>query len=844
MKISIGKIITIYVTGLCCIFNANAKSSNIAYTDKNVRITVISDKTLRLEYSPNGNFVDNKSFVAVEREYDEVDFSQKERKGWVEIKTAGLKLKYKKGSGRFTKDNLTIESLQKDFPMVWHPEMQQKENLKGTYRTLDAADGTFLVYGENANDTIKIEDGLLARDGWTLIDDSNGLLFDNDPEWRWVEERKEQDVQDWYFMAYGTDYKAALKYYTLFAGKMPMIPRFALGYWWSRYWSYSDRELRDLVQRLHEYNFPLDVLVMDMDWHYTEQGKGGWTGWTWNRRLFPDPKKFLDYTEDKGLKVTLNLHPADGVASYEEQYKDVARDMGFDTSEGKTIPWISSDKPMVESVFKNILTPMEHDGVDFWWLDWQQGLYDSKIKKLSNTWWVSRIFYTQMENFTDKRPMIYHRWGGLGNHRYQVGFSGDTRISWKSLDFQPYFNSTSSNVLFGYWSHDLGGHFGDSIDPELYVRWMQFGVYTPIMRTHSTKDSRLNKEPWFFNQEICDALRQSVRQRYNLVPYIYTMCRKAYDEAVSLCCPMYYDYPKNEEAYTFKNEYMFGNNILVNPITAPMKGLYSDVKTWLPEGQWYELSSGAMLEGGKVVERNFSIDEFPVYVKAGSIVPMLQEDVMNLQDYDKYAYILAVYPGGEGVSSFNLYEDAGDSKDYSEAYSNTLLTSERMADKLVFTINKRTGSYEGMPSERKYVLKLVSSDVPSSVMMDGQPIDYTYSGDDFSVMIDLGKVSYSNQCRVEVTYDNNSKVNLNGLVGASKRIARAIEGLKYRDANICLFDELGNMGSLSEAVMYQPEELHRLTEEFWKSFNDLNGVLERQGLNEDNKNWFLKNIGL
>lgn len=823
--------------------NVGAKTGNVVYNDKNIRITLISDKTMRLEYSQNGNFVDNKSFIAVNREYDDVDYTIKERKGWIEIKTNSLKLKYKKDSGKFSKDNLSITSLEKNFPIEWTPGLSQKNNLKGTCRTLDGIDGDKWLFGDNKGETLKLEDGILSRDGWTLIDDSKGLLFDNDKDWQWVEERKEEDNQDWYFMLYGDDYKAALKDYTLFAGKMPMIPRFALGYWWSRYWAYSDSEMRDLVERMADYNFPLDVLVVDMDWHYTEQGKGGWTGWTWNRRLFPEPKKFLDYTEEKGLKVTLNLHPADGVASYEEKYADVAKDLDFNISEGKTIPWVSSDKPFIQSMFKNILTPMEKDGVDFWWLDWQQALYDSKIKNLSNTWWVSRIFYTQMANFTEKRPLIYHRWGGLGNHRYQVGFSGDAKISWESLDFQPYFNSTASNVLFGYWSHDLGGHLGDNIDPELYVRWMQFGTYSAIMRTHSTKDSRLNKEPWVFKQEVCDALRQSVRQRYNLVPYIYTMCRRAYEDGISLCCPMYYDYPKQEEAYSFKNEYMFGNNILVNPITAPMKDGYSDVKTWLPEGEWYELSSGAILTGGKVIERKFSLDEYPVYVKAGSIIPMLSDDVMNLNNYDDNGYVVSVYPGGTGTSSFNLYEDNGESKDYSKAYSTTLLTSERKDNKLTFTINKRVGSYDGMPDTRRYVLKILSSDAPESIYVNGNLMDYKYSGEDFSVVIDLGEVSYSEQCKVEVIYDVNSKSDFNGLAGATRRVAKAIEGLKYRNANICLYDELGNMGSLSEAAMYCPKELSTLTRNFWNSFNDLQGVLERQGLNEEDKSWFVKSVG-
>ena len=512
--------------GVLLSLRAQGEQQNIAYTDNNVRFTVISDGTLRLEYAPDGKFVDDKSFIAVDRLYPQVDYKLKTRGAWIEITTSKMKMRYKKDSGRFTNNNLIIEAVKGAFPFTWKPGMQQKGNLKGTYRTLDGMDGDTQtqtwVSDTKKGDKLKLEDGLLATDGWSLIDDSRGLLFDNDPDWDWAKERPANEGQDWYFMAYGHDYKQALKDYTLFAGKMPLPPRYAFGYWWSRYWLYSDKEFRNLIDNFHTYQIPLDVLVVDMDWHYTEKGKGGWTGWTWNRDLFPNPQGFLKYLKQNNVKVTLNLHPADGVAAYEEKYPEMAKDMGVDPATKQTIPWINSDKKFMKNMFKNILAPMEKDGVDFWWLDWQQGMFDSKMKNLSNTWWINYAFFSDMEQRRETRPMLYHRWGGLGNHRYQVGFSGDAVISWKSLDFQPYFNSTASNVLYGYWSHDLGGHIGSQIDPEMYTRWLQFGALSPIMRTHSQKGAKLNKEPWVFDKEYCDIIRETIRQRYVMAPYIYT----------------------------------------------------------------------------------------------------------------------------------------------------------------------------------------------------------------------------------------------------------------------------------------------------------------------------------
>lgn len=833
-----------FLQSASCILCAKAKVGNVAYKDETVRFIVITDGVIRMEYSPDGNFVDASSFVAVNRTYPDVDFEVKKRSGWIEINTARLGLRYKLNSGKFTSDNLEIASINKNVSFVWRPGTQQKMNLKGTYRTLDGRDGDIQsqdwIVDSELNSKLYLEDGLLSTDGWTLIDDSEGLLFDNDSNWSWVEERKGSNGQDWYFMAYGHDYKTALKDYTVFAGKIPLPPRFAFGYWWSRYWAYSDKEFRKLVNNFHTYQIPLDVLVVDMDWHYNESGKGGWTGWTWNRRLFPQPDKFLSDMKDSGLKVTLNLHPADGVAAYEDKYAPVAKDMGVNPMTKQIIPWISSDKRFMRSVFKNILSPMEDDGVDFWWLDWQQHMYDSKIKNLSNTWWLNYAFFSYMEKHSNKRPMLYHRWGGLGNHRYQVGFSGDVVASWKSLDYQPYFNSTASNVLYGYWSHDLGGHIGDNVDPELYVRWMQFGALSPVMRTHSTKNSNMNKEPWKFSAEYCEILRETIRQRYKLAPYIYTMARKSYDDGLSLCRPMYYDYPEEHEAYDFRNEYMFGDDILVAPITTPSEDGYATIKVWLPEGDWYEWYTGTILSGNQIIERRFSIDEYPIYIKSGAILPMYSEEVMNLNSNDE-PLVLTVFPGGKDDSSFIVYEDNGNDKKYATEYALTKISSWRGNSVQKIVIGKRVGQYDGMPDRRILRLKIYSALPPVSLSVNGKPVEYKYSGDEFVLYVDLLSSPCNEEKVITITYPNYN-VDFNGLYGAARRIAKSIEALKCRNAYLNLNEDFARMGSLAEAVTYNPDKIEILTSEFRRSFERLPDILKEQGLNETDANWFLRMV--
>lgn len=827
----------------CGCLDAQNLQKNIAYEDANVRFTVISDGVIRMEYAPDGKFVDDKSFIAVNRQYPAVDYKLKTRGRWVEIATSKMVMRYKKDSGAFSAENLSIVSAKGTLPFSWKPGVKQVENLKGTFRTLDGFDGEVQTQGyvrdSKPGEKIQLEDGLLAKDGWTLIDDSKGLLFNNDTDWEWAKQRPDNGGQDWYFMAYGHDYKAALKDYTLFAGQVPLPPRYVFGYWWSRYWLYSDREMRELVDNFHSYRIPLDVLVVDMDWHYTESGKGGWTGWTWNRDLFPDPAGFLKYLKDNDLKITLNLHPADGVAAYEEQYPALAKDMGIDPASKQTIPWVNSDKRFMTNIFKDVLTPMEKEGVDFWWVDWQQDIFDSKMKNLNNTWWINYAFFSQMERTRDVRPLIYHRWGGLGNHRYQLGFSGDATATWKSLDYQPYFNSTASNVLYGYWGHDIGGHIGNHIDPELYVRWMQFGAFSPIMRTHSQKNAGMNKEPWVFDTEHSSIIRQTIRQRYEMAPYIYTMARKAYDEGLSLCRPMYYDYPEDSEAYDFRNQYMFGDDMLVAPITAPGQDGYATLKVWLPEGEWYEMPTGTLLQGGQVVERSFALDEYPIYVKAGAVLPMYTDEVMNLSGNDE-TVVVTVFPGAK-AGAFQLYEDNGNDKDYASAYATTALSASCSGREQTIVVGRREGRFDGMEAARKLQVKILPAQAPQSVTVDGRAVDYDYVGEEFAIIVDLGEVPNDQETVVKITYPAET-ADMNGLLGATRRMARAMEGLKYRDAGIIFKEEFGRMGSLSEAVMYMPGEMPRRVGEFWTSFRNLPQVLQRQGLNEEHTKWFLKSV--
>ena len=651
----------------------------------NARFTVLTPQLIRMEWSAENKFEDHASFVFINRRLPVPAFSNQITNSGhtLTIQTAALTLSWTPESPEsgFTAANLTMRLSVDGAPVTWQPDMHDPENLQGTTRTLDGA------LGSKTHEPIG--EGLISRSGWALVDDSTRPLFDSADfrflegersPWPWVMERPADEAPgkyvDWYFFGYGHDYRKALGDYVRVAGRIPLPPRFAFGSWWSRYWAYSDQEVDELVKGFHENSTPLDVAVIDMDWHINHeqlQAMGetdqsgqdlGWTGYSWNKLLFPDPDAFLRKLHDEGLKVTLNLHPASGIEPWEQAYPAMAKAMGINPSTKQYVPFDPTNKTWATNYFNLVLHPLEKQGIDFWWLDWQQQPTTS-MPNVNPTWWLNYIHFTDQQR-EGKRPLLFHRWGGLGNHRYQIGFSGDTISVWPSLAFQPWFTATAANVGYAYWSHDIGGHMPGVVNPELFTRWVEFGAFSPILRTHTTKNPDSERRIWAYPEPYSAILRATYQLRYALEPYIYTEARRTYDTGVAFLHPLYYDWPEADAAYTSKGEYIFGSQMLAAPVTEPVdavSGLAGET-IWLPEGEWIEWPTGKHFTGPISVDRSFSIDQIPVYVRAGAIVPM-QPAMLYTGQKAVDPLIVTVWPLASGsTSSYSLYEDSGVSVQY------------------------------------------------------------------------------------------------------------------------------------------------------------------------------------
>lgn len=774
----------------------------------NARFTVLTDRLIRMEWAGDGKFEDRASLAIVNRDLDVPSFTASKKAEGVTIKTKSVTLVYN-GGGKFNADNLSVNFKMNGKAVKWAPGMEGKGNLKGTTRTLDRITGrsskstlSYLDRGsEGTTSPVELEDGILSRDGWVIVDESERhVLEKNDSDWgEWIAERPEGDRQDLYIFAYGHDYKAALKDFTKVAGNIPLPPKYTLGYWWSRYWVYTDKELLEIAAELREHNVPSDVFIIDMDWHLTWKKDGkhvfmdefdqrrGWTGYTWNHMLIENPEGLLHDLHAMNYKTSLNLHPASGIQPYENCYNEFVKDYLSRTSDydgpkdyvyGKNpyifkgndrsfaregyrapVPLRMSQQAWVDAYFNSVIRPLEKQGVDFWWLDWQQWIEDKYVSGLSNTFWLNWTFFNdkvRQSAYQGKdadRPLIYHRWGGLGSHRYQLGFSGDTLDEWSVLEILPYFTATASNVGYGYWGHDIGGHWQQAphyTDPEMYTRWLQYGVFTPIFKTHSTRSEYLERKIWCYPSHY-EYMKEAIELRYDLTPYIYDAARQAYESGVSMCRPLYYEYPEVQKAYDIDQEFFFGDNILA---TVLCQAMGADGKTerqmWFPAGNdWYDMAHFKMMKGGSNAKLYYTIDQNPWFVKAGAIIPMAAADIQDLQNGNDDLRILVI--PGDGKSSYTTYQDDEMSQAYETDFAKTTITKQASGKYIKLSVAGRKGSFKGMKAERKYDVILAGvTKNPAKVHVNGKAVEYSCEPGRYGIEISLPAVAAETGATIEI----------------------------------------------------------------------------------------------
>lgn len=650
------------------------------------RITLLTDQLVRVE--KGDGFTDEATQSVWFRNFEKPEFKLINEGHYIFISTKKVKFWFNKQTKKmqavtFLSDSRTVKC-------------SNRNNLKGTYRTLDFIPGR-----------TPLKKGIMSSDGVSVMDDSKSLLLINGE----VEPRKHK-TKDLYIFAYNRNYRECLFDFFRLTGKVPLIPRYALGNWWSRYRAYTQQEYIDLMERFKKENIPVTVATVDMDWHWVDvnkkfnfNGKGrlsqgpGWTGYSWDTDLFPDYKAFLKYLHDNNYRTTLNLHPKDGIRWFEDMYKEMAQEMGVDYRSRKPVEFDITDPKFINAYFKILHNPYEDEGVDFWWIDWQQGK-KTKLKGLDPLWSLNHYHFLNSAR-ENRRPLILSRYAEEGSHRYPLGFSGDTFIYWSNFRFQPYFTSTAANIGYTWWSHDIGGHMYGIKSDELYLRWLQFGVFSPINRLHSTSHDLQGKEPWNYSDSVMKYAKEYLALRHRLIPYIYSMNYRSHKQGIALCEPMYYLHGDNDNAYKFKTQYYYGSELLVSPAVTKLnkKLAMAKTKVWLPKGRWTDIFTGRIYDGDRVVSMHRGMESIPVLAKEGAILPLSDDE--NNKWGNPSSLTLYLYRGN---NKFELYEDDGETNEYLNGKYAITTLDLRENKAIEFTINKAEGDASVLPPVRQYTL--------------------------------------------------------------------------------------------------------------------------------------------
>ena len=666
---------------------ARAEADHIIVHGK-ARFTIIAPELIRMEYSETGAFVDAPSMFAADRGAAFTGFALGRARNPLVIDTGRILLTHNDDGKPFSADNLSAEiRFDGGAVAVWKPGMENTGNLGGAIRTVDGV-----------GEPVDLGQGFLSRDGWFLHDDSDMHLFTKD----WVQERPAGSGTDWYLFGYGHDYLAGLKAMTKIGGRVPLPRKYSLGVWYSRYWPYTSKEYREIVAEYHNHDFPLDVMVLDMDWH-----KDGWTGWSWNRKLLPDAEDLLQWFHEKGLHTTLNVHPADSVGKHEDMYAAFMKDLGEDPSKGHTVPFDAGSKKYLDTLFKHTHMDKEAAGVDFWWLDWQQYPYTRSVPGLTNLRILNHYYYTHTGR-AGLRGQSFSRYAGFGDHRYPVHFSGDSSTEFAMLQFMVPFTSLAGNAGVFYWSHDIGGHMGRRI-PESYVRWTQFGATTAALRSHSTRNPELDRRPWKYQSWAENAMRAAFHLRSELFPYIYSTARQCFRDSMPMNRAMYMAHPEDARSYVNPQQYYFGDALLAAPIVSEGKGpeRVGAQVVWFPEGRWVNWFTGERFEGGDEALVAGTIDEFPLYARAGVPIPMQPyRERMATAPLDEL--VVRVFPAADGATGeFTLYEDDGVTTRYLQGeYAETALKAWRKGDEIRVSVGPAAGSFQGQPLKRAVIVEL------------------------------------------------------------------------------------------------------------------------------------------
>lgn len=690
---------------------------------KKFRFTFLTDRLIRLEYNPAGKFEDQPTQKVIYRNFPKVNFFVTQSELLLQIKTSYFTLDYVKekpfASGKLTPgSNLKITLNNTD--RIWYYNHPEARNFGGITYSLD-----------NFSGKLKLEKGLYSTDGFAFLDDSNSLILDANGNFV-SRENQETDI---YVFMYRKDLGLCLQDYYKLTGYPMMIPRYTLGNWWYKNQKYTNQELEDLIVNFKENNIPISTLLLGDKWHSDNDP----IAFDEKNLNIVELKQLLNHHHIKlGLTITPNFPVKEGSQTYQVITSN------YNNLNNKEYSFLPLDNQKLNIYATYGIRNWLASGIDAFYVDYNN-IKDKKVLAL-----LSHYCYAMTELLANKRGAVLSRNHQYAPHRDNIIFTGKTKVDWNTLAALPRYYSTASNNGISFVASPIGGYYGGIENFELYIRYIQLGVFSSMLILASDDGKYYKREPWRWNAAEGEIIRKYLRLRNQLIPYIYTESYIYYQSGSPLIQPLYYKYPKIYDEPLYKNQYFFGSEMLVCPITKKKNPVMNRVvqRLFIPEGTWYELESGKKYPGNKYYMSFYKDEDYPVFCREGSIVILSLDNTTDLPINME----VIVFPGSNG--NYKLYEDDGISTTFkNNNYSLTEFIFNYQMNCYELTI-KNLGNPGLIPSNRNYRVRFKNTKMANVVLQSGGvQIAGNCCMEKNDLIIDIKNISTSRELKIECTSD-------------------------------------------------------------------------------------------
>lgn len=695
----------------------------VIFKGEKYRITVLTERVVRLEYDPNGVFVDYETPIIKNRLFDYPQFIIKQDQTYFRVETKYFSLTYVKEAA-FSSRTLTCKTL--GTKNEWYYGQKEVRNFKSCAMSLD-----------NMKEMPELVKGLFSPEGFATIDDSKSIYLDENSN---VIPNNFKNHVDLYLFVYKNDFGLCLKDYFSITGYPDMIPRYALGNWWSRDYAYNELDVIETIDKFNRNNIPLSVFLLDKEWSKKdkEKFKNVDIGFSFNEKLFTKPKELIEEIHSRNIKLGLKVNPYHGFYPFETYFEEASK--YIPVNKQGYIDFNPFDARNMDLYMKLFLHPLESYGVDFFWNDY--------LKKDGNNelYLVNDYMYKDMKR-TGKRGMLLSRNSTYAAHRYNVLYSGRTCIDWATLKLLPFYNLNSANIGVSWWSHDIAGSVGGIEDSDFYLRSVQFGVFSPILRFNTEKGEYFKREPWKWDVVTNNIATYYLRLRHKLIPYIYSEAYRYHKDGNVLVRPFYYTNLNAYDDPNYVNQYYFGDSFMISPIIEPMDPIINRTiqRFYIPEGVWYDFKNGKRFLGNHKYISFYKIEDYPIFVKTGSIIPMAGEnslmDVSNPTELE-----IHVFPGQS--NTYHLYEDDGETYAYEKGkYLITEIDYNYRNSNYTVIIRPLEGDKSVIPSKRDYKIVFRNTKKADNVEVyeNEKKITRDTSVTDSDFIVNIKNVSTSSQ---------------------------------------------------------------------------------------------------